>query len=66
MIKSEIVRGLKDHAKGSDWISQKEIRAYLGVNDKQKSRKLVQGTAHIGRRYYIPDVAAKLMGQVRR
>lgn len=65
MIKSDVTAALRKAAGGAEFISQKEIRQCLGYSDKAKVREIVQGINGIGNRYYIPDVAERIMQEVR-
>jgi hypothetical protein len=66
MLKSDLTASLRRAAGGAEWISQKELRDYLGWKDPHKSREIVQGCAKLGQRFYVPDVAESLQQRIRR
>lgn len=65
MIKQDLVRALKRHADGADFIIKQEVARCLGVDRHTVSRYL-SGLDRIGgNRYFIPEVADRILQEVK-
>lgn len=66
MLKSDLIMALRKASGGAEFISQKELAQVLGFKDPHRIRELVTGVSRIGKRYYLPEVAGRIMQEVRR
>lgn len=63
MVKSELVRDMKSYTGGASFISVTELTKYLGQSNQTriKNRYLSGLKSVAGKKYYIPEVAEKVL-----
>ena len=67
MIKQELIRSMIRSGDGSYFITASELVRYMGVSHPRYIKKYVTGLDRVGgKRYYIPDVAGRILGEVSR
>ena len=66
MLKQDLIVALRKASGGAEFISQKELAQVLGFKDPHSIRELVQGVIRVGKRYYLPEVAGRIMQEVER
>ncbi len=66
MLKQDLIAALRKASGGAEFISQKELAQVLGFKDPHRIREIVQSVSRVGKRYYLPEVAGKIMQEVRR
>lgn len=66
MIKSDLTTALRKASGGAEFISQKEIGKFLGIRDPHRTREIVRGVSRVGKRYYVPEVAGRIMQEMER
>jgi glutamine phosphoribosylpyrophosphate amidotransferase len=66
MLKQDLIAALRKASGGAEFISQKELMTVLGFKDPHRIRELVTGVSRIGKRYYLPEVAGRIMQEVER
>lgn len=60
MLKTDVERALRNHS-GREFVSRKEIAETIGYKDAHGVDKYVKGLPRIGNRYYIGDVAERII-----
>jgi len=61
MTNSELKRELRRFTDGAEFITLKQISAFMGIKDPKGCRRYVYGLPRISNKYYfIPDVAERL------
>lgn len=60
MIRADVERALRNQTSG-DFVSRAEVTRALGYKDPHSADKFLKGLVKIGNRYYIGDVAEKIM-----
>ena len=66
MLKQDLIAALRKASGGAEFISQKELAQVLGFKDPHRIRELVHGVSRVGKRYYLPEVAGRIMQEVER
>lgn len=64
MLKADIERALRNQTSG-DFVSRAEVTRALGYKDPHSADKFLKGLGKIGNRYYIGDVAERIMEESR-
>lgn len=60
MLKTDVERALRNQTSG-DFVSRAEVTRALGYKDPHSADKYLKGLGKIGNRYYIGDVAERIM-----
>ncbi len=67
MTKQELIRAMVSSGDGSYFITKSDLARFFGVSHSRYIEKYVEGLDRIGgKRYFIPDVAGRIIGEVRR
>ena len=66
MLKQDLIAALRKASEGAEFISQKELAQVLGFKDPHRIREIVQGVSRVGKRYYLPEVAGRIMQEIER
>lgn len=62
MTKQELTADLRRSCNGASFITRTELAAYLGYSCPKRVDRYLQGLERVGKtRYFIPDVAAKVI-----
>ena len=65
MIKSDVVKAMRDTVGGGWFINKTDIAKTLSMARPESANKYVEGLQKVtGRLYYIPEVADKIMADV--
>ena len=65
MTKTDIVKALRKHAEGGEFITKKQIANTLGAKDSDTAGRYVAGLQAINSRYFIPEVADRMLADLR-
>lgn len=60
MLKTDVERALRTHI-GGEFVNRKEIAETLGYKDPHAVDRFIRGLPRIGNRYYIGDVAERII-----
>lgn len=60
MLKTDVERALRTHI-GGEFANRKEIADTLGYKDAHAVDRFIKGLPRIGNRYYIGDVAERII-----
>lgn len=67
MTKQELIRAMVSSGDGSYFITASELVRFLGLSHPRYITRYVEGLDRVGgKRYFIPDVAGRIIGEVRR
>lgn len=62
MTKQELTADLRRNCNGASFITRTELASYLGYSCPKRVDKYLQGLERVSKtRYFIPDVAAKVI-----
>lgn len=64
MIRTDIEKALRSQTSG-DFVNRNEVAKALGYKDPHSADKFLKGLGRIGNRYYIGDVAERIMEDAR-
>ncbi len=65
MTKTDLVKAMRRHTRDADFITREEVRACMGYGDPHKVDRYLHGLGKIGRKYYIPEVADRIMQEIK-
>ena len=66
MLKQDLITARRKASGGAEFISQKELAQVLVFKDPHRIREIVQDVTRVGKRYYLPEVAGRIMQEVER
>ena len=65
MTKTDIIKAMRRHTRDADFITREEVRACMGYSDPHSVDQYLYGLGRIGKKYYIPEVADRLMQEIK-
>lgn len=63
MNKQALTADLRRSCGGASFITRTELTAYLGYSCPKRVDKYIKGLERLGTRYFIPDVADRIISQ---
>lgn len=60
MEKKILIRSLRETSGGSDFITERKMRTYFGLG-QNKTRDFLAGLEKVEGKYFIPDVAERIL-----